>query len=325
MLTNLNTKIYVAGHRGMLGSAILNHLKQLGYTNLITRTHEELDLTNQEDVRFFFQNEKPEQVYLAAARVGGINANNIYPAEFIYTNLMIETNIIHQSWCAGVKKILFIGSSCAYPCKSDQPIKEEALLTGKLELTSEPYAIAKIAGLKMCESYNRQYGESHGVDYRSVVPATLYGPGDSYDLENNHVIPALIRKFHESKISNKPTVTIWGSGTPLREFIYVEDMARMLAFVMNLSADVFNYATQPQLRQLNIGSGIEVSIAELAKKISKIVEFEGKIKFDKSKADGASRKLLDSSRFSKIYNFKSTDLDLGIKHSYKDFLLTQSK
>ena len=224
MATDLNTKIYVAGHRGMVGSAIVRNLKAKGFANIVTRTHAELDLTSQSAVKEFFETEKPNQVYLAAAKVGGIYANNTFPAEFIYQNLMMQNNVVHQAFMNGVKKLLFLGSSCIYPKLAPQPMSEDALLTGKLESTNEPYTIAKIAGIKMCESYNRQYGESHGIDYRSVMPTNLYGPGDNYHPENSHVIPALIRRFHEAKVSNAPEVVIWGTGTPRREFLYVDDM-----------------------------------------------------------------------------------------------------
>jgi GDP-L-fucose synthase len=234
MITGLKQKIYVAGHRGMVGSAILRNLQEKGFSNIVTRTHAELDLTNQAQVASFFKQENPDQVYLAAAKVGGIHANNTYPAEFIYDNLMVQNNVIHQAFLAGVKRLLFLGSSCIYPKLATQPMSEDALLTGKLEPTNEPYAIAKIAGIKMCESYNRQYGESHGVDYRSVMPTNLYGPGDNYHPENSHVIPALIRRFHEAKIKQLPEVVIWGTGTPRREFLYVDDMAAASVFVIEL-------------------------------------------------------------------------------------------
>ena len=239
MSFDLKKKIYVAGHRGMVGSAIVRHLQEKGYINIVTRTHAEMDLTNQADVRSFFESEKPDQVYLAAARVGGIHANNTYPAEFIYDNLMVQNNVIHQAFLGGVKKLLFLGSSCIYPKLAAQPMSEDALLTGKLEATNEPYAIAKIAGIKMCESYNRQYGQGHGIDYRSVMPTNLYGPGDNYHPENSHVIPALIRRFHEAKVNNLPEVVIWGTGTPRREFLYVDDMAAASVFVMELDKRIY--------------------------------------------------------------------------------------
>lgn len=247
-------KIYIAGHRGMVGSAIVRILQQQQKTNnIVTRTHDELDLTNQAAVRAFFESEKPDQVYLAAAKVGGIHANNTYPAEFIYQNLMIEANIIDAAFRNGVKKLLFLGSSCIYPKLAPQPMREEDLLTGTLEPTNEPYAIAKIAGIKLCESYNRQYGESHGVDYRSVMPTNLYGPGDNYHPENSHVIPALIRRFHEAKINDAPSVTIWGSGTPRREFLYVDDMATACIHVMNLEKYIFKQHTYPMISHINVG------------------------------------------------------------------------
>ncbi len=242
---NKDIKIYVAGHRGMVGSAIMRQLHAKGFANVVTRTHAELDLCNQQAVASFFKEERPEQVYLAAAKVGGIHANNIYPAEFIYQNLMMEANVIHQAFEVGVKKLIFLGSSCIYPKMAPQPMAEDALLTGKLESTNEPYAIAKIAGIKLCESYNRQYGHSHGVDYRSVMPTNLYGPGDNYHPENGHVIPALIRRFHEAKQQNSPEVVIWGTGTPMREFLYVDDMAAASIFVMELDKQTYDQCTEP--------------------------------------------------------------------------------
>ena len=253
MTTDLNQKVYVAGHRGMVGSAIVRNLQEKGYANIVTRTHKELDLTNQAAVQSFFEQEKPDQVYLAAAKVGGIHANNTFPAEFIYQNLMIETNVIHQAFMSGVKRLLFLGSSCIYPKLAPQPMSESALLTGTLEPTNEPYAIAKIAGIKMCESYNRQYGQSHGIDYRSVMPTNLYGPGDNYHSENSHVIPALIRRFHEAKIGNAPEVVIWGTGTPRREFLYVDDMAAASVFVMELDKTNYDQHTQPTQSHINVG------------------------------------------------------------------------
>jgi GDP-L-fucose synthase len=245
MPSDLNQKIYIAGHSGMVGSAIVRNLEAQGYKNIITRTHVQMDLTDQLAVKAFFETERPDQVYLAAAKVGGIHANNTYPAEFIYDNLMVQNNVIHQAFLSGVKKILFLGSSCIYPKLVEQPMSEDALLTGKLEPTNEPYAIAKIAGIKMCESYNRQYSASHGVDYRSVMPTNLYGPGDNYHPENSHVIPALIRRFHEAKVSNAPAVVIWGTGAPRREFMYVDDMAEASVFVMQLDKKTYDSQTQP--------------------------------------------------------------------------------
>jgi len=296
MSLDLKQKIYVAGHRGMVGSAILRHLQEKGYTNIVTRTHAEMDLTNQAAVKSFFENEKPDQVYLAAAKVGGIHANNTFPAEFIYQNLMMEANVIHQAFEAGVKRLLFLGSSCIYPKLAPQPMAENALLTGTLEPTNEPYAIAKIAGIKLCESYNRQYGASHGVDYRSVMPTNLYGPGDNYHPENSHVIPALIRRFHEAKVGNLPEVTIWGTGTPRREFLYVDDMATASVFVMELNKATYERHTNIMESHINVGYGSDITIAQLAAVVRQIVGYQGKIKFDLTKSDGAPRKLMDSSR-----------------------------
>lgn len=317
---NLQSKIYVAGHRGMVGSAIVRKLQEQGYENLILRTHAELDLTNQAAVENFFATEKPDQVYLAAARVGGIHANNTYPAEFIYQNLMMEANVIHQAFVTGVKKLLFLGSSCIYPRLADQPMREEALLTGKLEPTNEPYAIAKIAGIKLCESYNRQYGQSHGIDYRSVMPTNLYGPGDNYHPENSHVIPALIRRFHEAKINNAPEVVIWGTGTPMREFLYVEDMAAASVFVMNLKKAIYDSNVQPMESHINVGFGADVTIAELAREVKAVIGYEGKIIFDSSKPDGAPRKLMDSSRLNHLGWMPRIDLTAGLEYAYTAFL-----
>lgn len=317
---NLRSKIYVAGHRGMVGSAIVRKLKEQGYENLILKSHAELDLTNQVAVENFFATEKPDQTYLAAARVGGIHANNTYPAEFIYQNLMIEANVIHQAFASGVKKLLFLGSSCIYPKQSDQPIKEEALLTGKLESTNEPYAIAKIAGIKLCESYNRQYGHSHGIDYRSVMPTNLYGPGDNYHPENCHVIPALIRRFHEAKVNNAPEVVIWGTGTPMREFLYVDDMANASIYVMNLDASKYHKMVDPMLSHINIGYGSDITIINLAKLISKVVGYQGEIQLDSSKPDGSPKKLMDSSLINRLNWKPLISLETGLKDTYSSFL-----
>ena len=319
MIKDLNKKIYVAGHRGMVGSAIVRHLKSQGYINIIGRSHQELDLTNQLAVANFFDKEKPDEVYLAAAKVGGIHANNTYPAEFIYDNLMVQNNVIHQAFLSGVKKLLFLGSSCIYPKMTEQPMQENALLTGKLEPTNEPYAIAKIAGIKMCESYNRQYGASHSVDYRSVMPTNLYGPGDNYHPENSHVIPALIRRFHEAKLSNAPEVIIWGTGTPKREFLYVDDMAAASVFVMQLDKALYDQQTEPMLNYLNVGYGSDVTIAELAKAVGKAVGYEGKIAFDPSKPDGTPRKWMDSSKLNQLGWKPLIDLDAGLQQAYKSF------
>jgi len=313
-------KIFVAGHRGMVGSAIVRTLQQHGQTNTVTRTHAELDLTNQAAVRRFFETEKPDQVYLAAAKVGGIHANNTYPAEFIYQNLMMEANVIHEAWRAGVQKLLFLGSSCIYPKLATQPMTEAALLTGTLEPTNEPYAIAKIAGIKLCESYNRQYGQSHGIDYRSVMPTNLYGPGDNYHPENSHVIPALIRRFSEAKASHAPSVTIWGSGTPRREFLYVDDMARASVHVMNLPKATLDAHTQPMQSHINVGYGEDITIAELAQAIGKTVGYAGTIDFDASKPDGAPRKLMDSSRLKSLGWQAKVGLVAGLTAAYQDFM-----
>ena len=325
MPTDLNQKIYVAGHRGMVGSAIVRNLVARGYSNIVTRTHAELDLTNQAQVRAFFQQERPAQVYLAAAKVGGIHANNTYPAEFIYQNLMMEANVIHQAFEAGVKKLLFLGSSCIYPKLAPQPMAEDALLTGTLESTNEPYAIAKIAGIKLCESYNRQYGQSHGIDYRSVMPTNLYGSGDNYHPENSHVIPALIRRFHEAQVSHASEVLIWGTGTPKREFLYVDDMAAASVFVMELDKSIYDQHTSPMQSHINVGFGEDVTIAELAHAVAKATGYTGKIGFDISRPDGAPRKWMDSGRLSCLGWQARVDLETGLKNAYTDFLKTYSQ
>jgi len=324
MATNLTTKIYVAGHRGMVGSAIVRNLEAKGFTNIVTRTHAELDLTNQAAVRDFFETEKPDQIYLAAAKVGGIYANNTFPAEFIYENLMVQNNVIHQAFMTGTKKLLFLGSSCIYPKLAPQPMSEDALLTGKLESTNEPYAIAKIAGIKMCESYNRQYGQSHGVDYRSVMPTNLYGPGDNYHHQNSHVIPALIRRFHEAKVSNAPEVIIWGTGTPRREFLYVDDMASASVFVMNLEKAIYDQHTQPMQSHINVGYGSDVTIAELATAVANAIGFQGKVGFDPSKPDGTPRKWMDSSCINQLGWMAKYGLSNGLQLAYKDFIQSNS-
>lgn len=317
---NQTPKIYVAGHRGMVGSAIVRTLQQQGQANMVMRTHAELDLINQAAVRAFFEAEKPEQVYMAAAKVGGIHANNTYPAEFIYENLMVQVNVIDAAFRSGVKKLLFLGSSCIYPRQAPQPMAEDALLTGPLEPTNEPYAVAKIAGIKLCESYNRQYGASHGVDYRSVMPTNLYGPGDNYHPENSHVIPALIRRFHEAKTSQAPSVTIWGTGTPRREFLCVDDMAAASVHVMNLPKPVYDQHTSPMQSLINVGYGRDVTIAEAAQTIAKVVGYAGKITFDPSKPDGAPRKLMDSSRLHALGWQAQVGLEQGLAQAYQDFL-----
>jgi GDP-L-fucose synthase len=313
-------KIYVAGHRGMVGSAIVRALQAQGQSNLVTRTRADLDLTNQAAVNAFFADEKPDQVYLAAAKVGGIHANNTYPADFIYQNLMVQANVIDAAFRHGVKKLLFLGSSCIYPRLAKQPMREDALLTGLLEPTNEPYAIAKIAGIKLCESYNRQYGASHGVDYRSVMPTNLYGPGDNYHPENSHVIPALIRRFHEAKLAGAPSVSIWGSGTPRREFLYVDDMAAASVFVMNLAQATYQQHTQPMLSHINVGFGSDVTIAELAQAVGQAVGYQGAIEFDSSKPDGAPRKWMDSGRMNALGWQAKVNLERGLSLAYQNFV-----
>jgi GDP-L-fucose synthase len=309
-------KIYVAGQNGMVGSAIVRYLQKLGQTNLVSRTRQELELTDQANVRHFFETEKPDQVYLAAAKVGGIHANNTYPAEFIYDNLMVQANVIHEAWRAGVKKLMFLGSSCIYPKHASQPMTESALLTGMLEPTNEPYAVAKIAGIKLCESYNRQYGQSHGTDYRSVMPTNLYGPGDNYHPENSHVIPALIRRFYEAKVSGAPTVTI---RTPRREFLYVDDMAAASVHVMNLDLATFQAQTLPMQGHINVGFGDDITIGELAHLVSKAVGYQGNIDFDTTKPDGSPRKLMDSRRLNSLGWSAKVSLEEGLKVAFQDF------
>ena len=315
-------KIYVAGHRGMVGSAIVRQLLVQGYSpeRIVTRIHSELDLTNQAAVNAFFAEEMPDQVYLAAAKVGGIHANNTYPAEFIYQNLMMQANVIDAAFRNGVQKLLFLGSSCIYPKLAEQPMREDALLTGTLEPTNEPYAIAKIAGIKLCESYNRQYGQSHGVDYRSVMPTNLYGPGDNYHPENSHVIPALIRRFHEAKVNQAHSVTIWGTGTPKREFLYVDDMAAASVHVMNLSKSTYSQHTQPMLSHINVGCGQDVTILEVAQAVARTVGYNGPIHADPTKPDGTPRKLMDSTRLNALGWQAQVGLEVGLKAAYEDLL-----
>jgi len=313
------SKIFVAGHKGMVGSSIVKLLLKRGQKNIITKSHSELDLTNQAEVVNFFKNKKIDQIYLAAAKVGGIYANSKFPAEFIYKNLMIEINIIHSAFLSGIKKILFLGSSCIYPKKNKTPIKEEDLLSGKLEATNEPYAIAKIAGIKMCESYNRQYGKSHNIDYRSVMPSNLYGPGDNYDLKNSHVIPALIKKFHIAKKKGSPFVVIWGTGKPRREFLHVNDLANACIHIMNLKKKLYYKNISSFGNHINVGSGNEISIRKLAELIKKIVGYGGKIKFDRNKPDGTMSKLMDNSRIRKLNWKNKIDLEHGIKEVYSQF------
>jgi len=355
MNENLSTgspKIFVAGHRGMVGGAILRHLRQAGQHNIVTRTHAELDLTNQATVTEFFREEQPDQVYLAAAKVGGIHANNTYPADFIYQNLMIQANVIQAAHQNGVNKLLFLGSSCIYPKAVAQPMREDALLTGVLEPSNEPYAVAKIAGIKLCESYNRQYGR----DYRSVMPTNLYGPGDNYHLENSHVLPAMIRKFHlarlaqagdvegirqdeqaygpipadvramigldtqTTRLSGEVRVRLWGTGTPYREFLHVDDMAAASVFVMNLDTDTYARNTQPMLSHINVGFGSDITIRDAAHAVARQVGYQGSIEFDDTKPDGTFRKLMDSSRLQQLGWQASIDFDSGLNSTYADYL-----
>ena len=309
---NRKDKIYLAGHQGLVGSAIYRILEDQGYSNVIVRTHKELDLTSQADVNIFFQKEQPTYVIIAAAKVGGIFANNNYPADFIYQNLMIQSNVIHSSFLSNVKRLLFLGSSCIYPKAVEQPMREEALLTGILEPTNEPYAIAKIAGIKLCESYNRQ----HGTDFRSVMPTNLYGINDNFHDKNSHVIPALIRRFHEAKINKYKEVTVWGTGNAQREFLYVDDMALASIFVLGVEKDLYENNTKPMLSHINIGSGEEISISALAKMIKNIVGFEGRIVFDDTKPDGPPRKFIDISTISKLGWKSMTNLSEGITITY---------
>ncbi|WP_258102663.1 GDP-L-fucose synthase [Marinoscillum sp. MHG1-6] len=302
---NKDSKIYIAGHRGMVGSAIMRKLIDLGYNNLVVRTSKELDLKDQKAVASFFEAERPEYVYLAAAKVGGINANNIYRGEFLYDNLMIEANVIHHAYTNGVKKLCFLGSSCIYPKFAEQPIKEESLLTDSLEPTNEPYAVAKIAGIKLCETYRDQYG----VDFISAMPTNLYGPNDNYDLNNSHVLPALIRKFHKAKEEGQPVVEVWGTGKPLREFMHVDDLADACIFLMD------NFSAR---EHINVGSGQEVSIGELAQMVSEVVGYEGEIEFNTSKPDGTPRKLMDSSKLNKLGWTPKIDLRTGIQQVYQE-------
>jgi len=306
-------RIYVAGHRGMVGSALVRRLHEAGYSDLLLRRHAELDLTHQAAVDAFFAEQRPEYVFLAAARVGGIGANNEFPADFIYQNLMIEANVIHAAYRHGVKRLLFLGSSCIYPRLAPQPMREEALLDGHLEPTNEPYAVAKIAGIKLCESYNRQ----HGTDFRSVMPTNLYGPNDNFDLANSHVVPALLRKFHDAKAAGRTQVEVWGSGRPRREFLHVDDMADACLFVMQLAPQTYGGATAPMLSHLNVGVGSDVTIAELAGLIKEIVGFEGAIRFDPAKPDGAPRKLLDTGKLSGLGWRPRLGLKEGLEQTYR--------
>jgi GDP-L-fucose synthase len=313
-------KIFIAGHRGMVGSALLRLLKDEPNTEVITRTHSQLDLISQVDVDAFFQQHSIDQVYLAAARVGGIHANNTYPADFIYDNLMIQSNVINAAHKSGVKKLLLLGSSCIYPRLADQPMLESSLLTGELEPTNEPYAIAKIAGIKLCESYNRQYG----VDYRSVMPTNLYGENDNFHPQNSHVIPAMMLRFHNAKLAKESDVTVWGSGTPQREFLHVDDMARASIYVMNVPISEYQKVTDERLSHINVGTGVDCTIAELAETIKKVVGFKGQLQFDTSKPDGTPRKLLDVSRMTELGWQAQIDLESGLKKTYEWFLQHQN-
>ncbi|MFA5983147.1 MAG: GDP-L-fucose synthase [Methylococcaceae bacterium] len=314
-------KIFLAGHRGMVGSAILKQLTETGYSNIVVRTHAELDLTNQLAVTDFMQQEKPEQVILAAAKVGGIHANNVFPAEFIYQNIMMEANLVHQAWKSGCHQLLFLGSSCIYPKFAEQPMSESSLLTGTLESTNEPYAIAKIAGIKLCESYNRQYG----TDFRSVMPTNLYGQNDNFHLENSHVIPAMIRKFHDAKVSGSKSVTLWGTGQAMREFLHVEDMAAACLYVMELDKEAYKSCTDPMLSHLNVGTGVDVTIKQLAEIIQQVVEFKGEIIWDTTKPDGTPRKLMDVGKLNSLGWQANISLNEGLQNTYHWFLEQQAE
>ena len=316
----LSGKVYVAGHRGMVGSAIVRQLEARGDCEVLTRTHAELDLTDQSAVAGWMQQSKPDVVILAAAKVGGILANNNFPAEFIYQNLMMECNVIHQAYATGVKRLLFLGSSCIYPKHASQPMHEDALLTGTLEPTNEPYAVAKIAGIKLCESYNRQYG----VDYRSVMPTNLYGPNDNFHPDNSHVVPAMLRRFHEAKLRGDTEVVVWGTGTPMREFLHVDDMAAASLFVLELDPQAYQANTQPMLSHINVGTGTDVTIRELAETIAKVTGFNGRIVFDTGKPDGTPRKLMDVSRLAKLGWRSSIGLGDGLRNAYDWFLEHQA-
>ena len=309
---NLNDKIYIAGHRGLVGSAVLRNLESKGFNNLLTKSHKDLDLTNQTKVKNFFDKEKPDYVILAAAKVGGIYANNTYPADFIYQNTMIETNIIHSAYENKVKRLLFLGSTCIYPKEIKQPMQEDALLSNKLEPTNEPYALSQILGIKLCESYNRQ----HGTDFRSVMPTNLYGINDNFDPENSHVIPGLMQRFHNAKINNDNEVMVWGTGNAMREFLFVDDMAEASLFVLGMDKEIYDENTLPMISHINVGSGKDITIKELAEIMKEVVGFEGKITFDNTKPDGSPRKLIDVSRLSKMGWKNSTSLREGLELTY---------
>lgn len=314
---DLNDKIYIAGHTGLVGSAIVRQLESRGFTNILMRTHKELDLTNQAKVQNFFQQEKPDYVILAAAKVGGIHANDTYPADFIYQNMMIEANVINSAYLNKVKRLLFLGSTCIYPKNVKQPMQEEAILTGVLEPTNEPYALAKIAGIKLCESYNRQYS----TDFRSVMPTNLYGINDNFHPVNSHVIPALMQRFHQAKVDNDEDVVVWGTGNAMREFLYVDDMAKASLFVLGLDEQTYKDNTQQMLSHINIGTGKDVTIREMAETMKNVVGFKGKLIFDTTKPDGTSRKLIDVSRLSNMGWKYSTDLREGFKNTYEWYLM----
>ena len=311
-----NQRVFVAGHKGMVGSAIVRRLKALGYDNILTASKAELDLLDQTRVQAWFTENKPDRVYIAAAKVGGIHANNTLPAEFIHQNLMIEANLINLAHQADLQKVLFLGSSCIYPKFAEQPMREDALLTGTLEPTNEPYAIAKIAGIKLCESYNRQYGR----DYRSAMPTNLYGSNDNFHPENSHVIPALLRRFHEAAQENAPEVVIWGSGKPMREFLYVDDMAAASVHVMELDDATYQANTQPMLSHINVGTGVDCTIRELAETMARVTGFKGKLTFDASKPDGTPRKLMDVARLKFLGWQAETSLEQGLTETYQWFL-----
>ena len=314
-----NPKVFIAGHKGMVGSALVR-LVQTQKVEIIIKDRSELDLLDQNDVKKFFKNQKIDQVYLAAAKVGGIYANNTYPGEFIYENLMIQNNVIHNAFLNGVKKLLFLGSSCIYPKDANQPIKEEELLNGKLEATNEPYAIAKIAGIKLCESYNRQYGNSHGIDYRSIMPTNLYGPGDNYHPEDSHVIPGLIDRFHKAKLNNSSKFSVWGTGKPRREFLYVDDLARASIHIMNITKKAYEKYTSPMCSHINVGSSKDYTIKEIAKIIKDVVGFKGTIEYDLTKPDGTYRKLLNSKKIKNLSFNPEVSLEEGLAITYQDYI-----
>ena len=313
---NINDKIYIAGHRGLVGSAIVRQLESRGFSNLIVRSHKELDLTNQEKVQNFFKQESPDNVILAAAKVGGIHANNTYPADFIYQNIMIEANVINSAYESKVKSLLFLGSSCIYPKAVEQPMSEDALLTDLLEPTNEPYALAKIAGIKLCESYNRQYG----TDFRSVMPTNLYGINDNFHSENSHVIPALMHRFHQAKVNNDQETIVWGTGNAKREFLYVDDMAQASLFILELDERIYKANTQPMLSHINIGTGVDLSIREMAETMKKVINYKGRIVYETSRPDGPPRKLTDVSRLSQMGWKYTVDLKKGLEKTYEWYL-----